>query len=206
MKDWSRLASILQAKNDEADASDGLESSVVAKLGCVGTVYMGMFKVTQYIHQQLHYKILQCIWREFVLYCLRKHLFDLGEIFSDNLWLTEAFSFLDIRFKDLCLAACGLSSLLIVAHRAVLICTTKHRWLQLLLCMTTGCLLYARCMEATWQQVLCVYLVDITVRFSPWSTNTGPKTIGGRLDMRYLCNREAVADVRLPDKGKRKKT
>ncbi len=190
MEDLSWLASILP-ENDAADASSkGLESSVVAKLGCVGTFYMGVFKVTKYIHEQLHYESWQCIWREVVLYCLRKHLFFLGEIFSENLWLTEAFSFVDIGFKDLCLAACGLSSLLIVAHRAVHIYTTKPCWLRLLLCMTTSSLLYARCMEATWQQLLCVYLVDITVRLAPWPTHTGPKTIGGKPDMRYKVNRK----------------
>jgi hypothetical protein len=179
-------------ENGVADASSGLQSSVVAKLGCVGfTFYTGVFKVTKYIHEQLHYKSWQCIWREVVLYCLRKHLFDLGEIFSDNLWLTEAFAFVDISFKDLCLAACGLSSLLIVAHRAVLLYTTKHRWLRLLLCMTTGCLLYARCMEATWQQLLCVYLADITVRLAPWPTHTGPKTISGRKDTRFRKKRRS---------------
>ena len=194
MEAWSSLASILQVNDEADDASTGLQSSVVAKLGCVGfTFYMGVFKVIKYIHEQLHYESWQCIWREVVLYCLRKHLFDLGEIFSDNLWLTEAFAFVDIGFKNLCLAACGLSSLLIVAHRAVHIYTTKQRWLQLLLCMTTGCLLYARCMEATWQQLLCVYLVDITVRLAPRPTHTGPKTIGGKKDMRFRVNRQSLA-------------
>lgn len=173
MEDWLGLGLMPE---EIADAS-GLQSSVVAKIGCVGfTFYTGVFKGTNYIHKKLHYESWQCIWREFVLCCLREHLFCLGHIFSENLWLTKAFAFVDIGFKDLCLAACGLSSLLIVAHRAVHIYTTQHRWLQLLLCMTTGCLLYARGMEATWQQLLGLYFMDILMRLAPWPTHTSPHT------------------------------
>jgi hypothetical protein len=95
MEDWSGLGLGSMLMPEEiADASSGLQSSVVAKIGCVGfTFYTGVFKVTKYIHQQLHYESWQCIWREFVLCCLREHLFFLGDIFSENLWLTEAFAF-----------------------------------------------------------------------------------------------------------------
>jgi hypothetical protein len=176
----------------EADPSPwGLESSVLARLGCLGTFYMGVVKVTKYIHEQLHeYKSVQCVWREVVLCCSRKHLMHLGQIFSENLWLTQTFLFVGMDFKDLCHAAVWLSSFLIVAHRCVHIYTTEDRRLRLLLCMTTSCLWYARYMQATWQQLLCLYFMDITMRLAPWPTHTGPRTKqNGTRDKRYKCNR-----------------
>jgi hypothetical protein len=197
MVDLSWLTEWILQDNAEADASpQAMESSVVTRLWYVVAAYMSVANVIQYVHKQLHYESAQCVWREVVLYLLREHFIWLGINLSENLWLTKACSFADIGFKDLCLAACGLSSLLIVVHRAVHIYTTRC-WLRLLLCMNTSCLLYALFMEATWQQLLQVYVVDLTVRLVLQTIGDprGRTKVGirrdGNKDMRFKANRKA---------------
>jgi hypothetical protein len=177
---------------------DDMDASFWGKLLLVGTSYKCVFNFAKFIHEQLtEYPNVRYIWREFVLCCSRKHIFCLGEVFSKNMWLHMALGHMteDFDFEGLCHTAGTLSCLMICAHRLVDMYTTEHNVLLLLRMTTSGCLFYAWYMQATWQQQLSVYVLDIAVRLAPWSnklkTSTGRKK-NGEPDMRFKCHREGL--------------
>jgi hypothetical protein len=158
-----------------------------------------MYKACKFLDTELtDYRSLRFIWREFLIFCVRTHVFWLGERFSRNLWLNAITRKTtgDLNFEVLWHAIAFSCTLSCCAHRLWNACTAEPRVRSLLLISTIGGLCWAWHTEATWQVCLCMYLFDTIVRFLPFrelhklhSNPTGPMKADGTPDKHYKANR-----------------